>query len=323
MIAPGPLLRERTTIRLGGKALAEVCLESEGELDRLPGLLEGFGGEQVVLGRGSNFIFADGHLPLVLISLSGEAFGRPPETLGIVETPEGRRALVRAGGATGLPRLLKELAELNLGGLEGLAGIPGSIGGAVAMNAGSFGHDTLSRLYALRIYAPETGVVSLTRADCEGSYRHCAFFVRGRRLEGWSVVLEATFALTPGETETGARMRDFLARKHAAQPVAARSAGCVFRNPAPGVSAGRLLDEAGFRGRRLGGMAFSEQHANFLVNLGNGRTCDAIELMLGARDAVKRLKGYTLCPEVRFWPPVAGFEEETDCAGQAGGERAG
>lgn len=322
MIVPGPLLRERTTIRLGGTALAEVRLESEEELERLPELLGRLGGEHVVLGRGSNFIFADGQLPLVPVSLGREVFGKAPEAVGFAETQAGRRALIRVGGATGLPQLLKELAGRNLGGLEGLAGIPGSVGGAVAMNAGSFGHDTLSRLYALRIYSPETGIVSLTRADCEAAYRSCAFFVGGRRLDTWSVVLDATFALVPGEADTGARMKDFLARKQATQPVAARSAGCVFRNPAPAVSAGRLLDEAGFRGRRIGGMAFSEQHANFLVNLGEGRTHDAIELMLEAREAVKRSRGYTLCPEVRFWPPVPGFEEEADSAGQRGGELA-
>ncbi len=308
MIRPGPLLRERTTIGLGGKARAEITPEREADLEKIPGMLAELGGSALVLGGGSNYIFADGELPLVVISLGRQAFGYKPRYMGTVHSSDGEKVLVRVGGAARMPGVLRELARMKLSGLEGLAGIPGTVGGALAMNAGSFGCETLQCVHSVRIFSPEHGIVDVERSACEPVYRHCEFIVKGRKMPSWFLILDAVLALSPNAATPEKTMRSVLARKNATQPVAAQSAGCVFKNPAPGVSAGKLLDEAGFKGKSRGGIFFSEKHANFLINSGCGRSEDAVHLLIEARRAVAARTGHVLQLEARLWPPVAELE---------------
>lgn len=308
MIKPGPLLRERTTMGLGGTALAEVTPGNEADLEKIPGILAELGGAALVLGGGSNYIFADGELPLVIVSLDSRTFGFKPRYLGTVESGEGEKVLVRVGGAAKLPGVLRELAKMKLSGLEGLAGIPGTVGGAVAMNAGSFGCETLQCVHSVRIFTPEHGIVVVERNACEPVYRHCDFIVNGQILKSWFLVLDVVLALSPDAVNPEETIKNVLERKCAAQPVSAKSAGCVFKNPAPGVSAGKLLDEAGFKGKSRGGISFSGKHANFLVNSGQGCSADAIDLLLEARHEVAARTGYVLRLEARLWPPVAELE---------------
>jgi UDP-N-acetylmuramate dehydrogenase len=286
-----PRLSERTTLRLGGPALAEALVRDAADLDQLAEVLPGLGGHPLALGAGSNLLATDGPLELVLVRPDNSA-------VPLVEAKANCDVLVRVGAGFSLPRLLGFCQGLGLTGLEGLMGIPGKVGGAVAMNAGSYGVETGQALTRVRLWTPAGGLVWRAATDCTFSYRH----FDPRLGEGFFLVWEAEFRLTQDKPEpVRARMEAVYAKKKAAQPVTVKSAGCVFKNPVGQVgalSAGRLLDESGMRGKRLGNMAFSELHANFLVNLGNGTPAQALELMDFGRNAVRARFGVELETEV-------------------------
>ncbi|WP_461208507.1 UDP-N-acetylmuramate dehydrogenase [Desulfocurvus sp. DL9XJH121] len=287
-VLPGPLMRERTTLGLGGPALAEVRIHSERGLDELPAVLEKIGGRPLVMGWGSNLLAADGELPVTLIGLP-EA-GRPR-----VVRESGERVTVHVDAGMRLPRLLAWCAKHDLAGLAGLSGIPGGVGGAVAMNAGSFGADMAGCVSRVLLFSPCCGLRWAGRADVDMGYRH----FEPRTWDSFFIVLAVELDLARAEAGSVlAHGADCLARKKATQPLAAKSAGCVFKNP-EGDAAGRLLERAGLKGQRLGDMAFSDLHANFLVNLGGGTAAQAFELIEAARGAVAERFGVELELEVR------------------------
>ena len=289
-----PLLAELTTLRLGGPALAEVAVGDSKDLDALPAMLERLGGRAVVLGRGSNILAADGELPLVLVRPPA---GEEPRLVDVKsDVVPGQTVRVRASAGMGLPRLLNWLRDRGLSGMEGLAGIPGSVGGAVAMNAGSYGHDIRRVLARVQLYSPCCGLFWASRADVNMGYRH--FEPQAR--DDYFIVTAMEVDLVQGKgRDVVAAMDEALAHKKATQPVHLASAGCVFKNTPDGPPAGKLLDEAGFKGLRLGDMAFSDLHANFLVNLGEGTSAQAFELIEQARAAVVERFGIALELEVK------------------------
>lgn len=286
---PSPLLAERTSIRLGGRAIAELHLEAEDDVFRLAERQKQLGGRLFFLGAGTNILAADGDLPVILVRYAEE--GEPT-----VVRDEGERVMVRVGASVPLPRLLRFCAAHGLSGLEGLVGIPGSVGGAVAMNAGSFGCEVGPNLASVRFFDG-----SQIR-DADGS--QLSYGYRHMRMPGevaGYLVLSGTFSLTrKAKDDISLFMRHNFFEKKSKQPVTAWSAGCVFKNPAPDRSAGKLLDAAGYRGKSLGGMMFSPLHANFLVNTGKGSASAAFDLMRMAEDEVRRRFGVTLEPEVRI-----------------------
>ena len=296
------LLSERTTLRLGGPALAEAVVTCEAGLDELarllPGLggLSGLGGRPLALGAGSNILAADGPHALVLVRAANNA---PAELL---PQPDGT-TLVRCGAGLRLPRLLGLCQRAGLTGLEGLTGVPGRIGGGVAMNAGSYGVEMGALLTRVRLWTPGGGLIWRAAKDCAFGYRHFDPKVNAECGTGFWLVWEAEFALRlDAPAAIRARMEATYAKKKATQPVTARSAGCVFKNPAgapAGMGAGRLLDEAGLKGKRLGGMAFSSVHANFLINEDRGTAAEALELMDMGRRAVSERFGLNLETEVQ------------------------
>ena len=288
---PAPFLAPRTTLRIGGTAIAELVLERREDLDLLPDRLRALGGKPLVLGAGSNILAHDGDLPLVLIR---PFFNDGPQIVG----EHDGRILVRAGAGVPMARLLRFCAVNGLSGLEGLVGIPGSVGGAVAMNAGSHGAETCKNIYNIQAFVDST--IQRISADAL-QYGYRTLRINGKKND--FIVLEATFGLTVGERDGICNcMRHNFFKKKSKQPVTAWSAGCVFKNPSPEMSAGRLLDEAGFKGRKLGGMAFSTLHANFLINEGKGSATAALALLQEARDAVRQRFGIELEPEVRIVP---------------------
>jgi UDP-N-acetylmuramate dehydrogenase len=294
-ILPGPSMRERTTLRLGGRVQAEVVLSCEPHdlegPERLPELLRSLGGRALALGRGSNILAREGELDLVLVRLR-----QKPEPR--LEQMADGQGLVVAPAGMSLPRMLHWLAARGLSGLEGLAGVPGTVGGAVAMNAGSFGSVFGDRLQRVLVFG-EAGAEWIGSAGFETGYRH--FQLRDRR--GFFLVAAAELLLVPGRTQDiRSAMRANLARKRATQPITAWSAGCAFKNPAPEAPAGMLLERAGFKGREHGGMTFSAMHANFLVNTGRGHSDAALELIEMAREKVLEQSGYELELEVKLCP---------------------
>ena len=287
-----PNLGKRTTLGLGGVGLAELVLGKEEEFDRLSEALDRFGGTPVVWGRGSNILARDGVHSLTLISL--EAAGTPEI---VSEGESGARVRVRGGQR--LSGLLAWSAKAGLSGLEPLAGIPGSVGGAVRMNAGSFGREMADLLCRVRIWTRKGGLRWIEREGFSCGYR--SFALQGAE-DPW-VVAEAELELTRVEPErVRAAIAQSYGRKKAAQPVAARTCGCAFKNPAQGKPAGWLLEQAGFRGRRLGGVGFSERHANFLIHHGQGTASQALELIGMAREQVLREFGVELETEVKVYP---------------------
>ena len=303
IILDRPALAPLTTLRLGGFALAEIRLENVDDCLRLPEVLTGIGGAVRVLGGGSNLLVHDGELPFTVLRPLFGADDAEPEILGEEHRPDGEYVLIRAGSGMRVPHLLSWCAKRDFAGLEGLVGVPGRLGGAVAMNAGAYGCSTAPLMRALEVYTPEKGLHRLGPEGWEASYRHfrlaapCAWYM--------SVSVELSLKKAePGSVR--ARMKENFLHKKSGQPVHEHTAGCVFKNP-EGHSAGRLLDEAGMKGRRRGAMLFSPMHANFLVHdtkCGIPGTCaDALELLEDARRAVREKFGITLEMEVKEWPP--------------------
>lgn len=293
-LTEGPRLAELTTLGLGGRALAEVAVGDERDLDGLPAMLERLGGRAMVLGRGSNVLAADGDLGVVLVRPPDG--GEPRLTDAKGDPVPGQPVRVRAPAGMALPRLLAWLRKRGLSGLEGLSGIPGTVGGAVAMNAGSYGHDIRRVLARVQLYCPCCGLFWAPREDVDMGYRRFA----PRVVDDYFLVTAMEVDLTQGEErDVAAAMDEAMAHKQATQPVTLATAGCVFKNPPDGPPAGKLLDEAGFKGLRLGGVGFSELHANFLVNIENGTASQAFELIEQARAAVAGRFGVELELEVR------------------------
>lgn len=288
-----PSLSAITTLGLGGTCSLELTVSSRDDLAAMDDRIRELGLPVYVVGRGSNIFGLDGSHAAVLVR---PAFTDGPAVLGD-ETADGG-VLVSCGAGISLPVLLAFLREKGLSGMEGLAGIPGTVGGAVAMNAGSFGTSTAESLDSVEIWSGGR-LVRLTPDACETGYRH----FRPRGLAGSFLVVSAVFRLSRSTSQdVAAGMQHNFQMKKSRQPITARSAGCVFRNPACGVSAGALLERAGFRGRRKGSVALSEQHANFLVNLGGGTSAEALALLEEARTAVRAMAGVELDFEVRFLP---------------------
>ena len=290
-----------TTLGMGGTCALALSLDSREDLPAFEARRKELGLPCEVLAKGSNILAREGRHELVLVR---PCFADAPALAGAEaagaaagDWPEGT-VFATCGAGVALPRLLAFLRDAGLSGMEGLAGIPGSVGGAVAMNAGSFGCETGACLASAEVWTGGA-LVRIPRQDLEFGYRH--FAVKGT--QDPVLVVSATFALTPAPSSGIAeRMEANLLAKKSRQPVTARSAGCVFKNPPEGPSAGILLDKAGFRGRSRGGVALSEMHANFLVNRGGGRAEDAFALLGEAREAVLAKFGVALEFEVRVLP---------------------
>lgn len=293
-----PRLADMTTLRLGGACVARIRFAAT-DIPELAETVARLGGRVTPLGGGSNVLAAGGERDrLLLCPVSG---GEP----GIVGSDRSGRTLVRVDAGMRLPRLLAWCARKGLCGLEGLAGVPGCVGGAVAGNTGACGSEMGTVLHRVELFSSRLGVLELAASEVRTGYRSFSIPLLEQKdrseVPDWHVIIGATLILeSDSPVSIKIRMKENVARKIRTQPVRMNTAGCVFRNPESD-SAGRLLDRAGFRGRRIGGMAFSSLHANFLVNDGSGTPDQALELIALARQAVLRQYGVDLQPEVRIW----------------------
>ncbi len=207
---------------------------------------------------------------------------------------DGERVSVPAGYS--LPRLCIDVARQGLSGIEGLGGIPGTVGGALWMNAGAYGHEIGTVTETVRV-ARDGKVTEIPGTDIQWNYRHTSF------KEG-ELVLGATLHLAPDDPEKiRARMEDAKSRRMATQPHGSRSAGCFFKNPPEGtLGTGKMIDEIGMKGTRKGSAVVSPVHANFIVTEGEGaRAEDALALAEEVRERVKREHGIELEYEVELW----------------------
>lgn len=233
-----------------------------------------------VLGKGSNLLVKDGGIDGIVIRLAGELAG--------VEIAGNQ---VKAGGGASLAELVSRATSAGIGGLEFLAGIPGSVGGAACANAGArdvwFGH----RLLELAVVRGDLEDVRLTPEDVGFGYRTSGIAPDWVVTEAVLTGRAATIDQARHEVET------YLARRRDSQPINERSAGCIFRNPS-GHSAGHLIDKAGLKGLRVGGAEVSPVHANFIVNTGGATAREILELAAEVRRRVKDAYGVQLAFEI-------------------------
>jgi UDP-N-acetylmuramate dehydrogenase len=245
----------------------------------------------LVIGAGSNLLIADEGFPGAVIHLAGD-FGE--------YTFDIERHTITSGAAASLPKIVREGARAGLKGIERLAGIPGSVGGAIFMNAGTHGEYIENLVSAAQVLTESNEMVNLTSEECRFSYRASRFQETGEIIIG----CELTGAKGNAE-EITAEVERRLERRRESQPVDVPSCGCVFRNPEGDKSAGKLIDEAGLKGTKIGDAVISEKHANFIINRGSASAKDVLALMALVRRLIHERTGIYLKPEVR----IAGFPE--------------
>ncbi|MGD2081165.1 MAG: UDP-N-acetylmuramate dehydrogenase [Nitrospirota bacterium] len=238
------------------------------------------------LGGGTNLLVSDGGIEGAVVSVAVLS------DVKILEE-DGSSATLYAGSGYPLMRLLRFAAERGLKGMEGMAGIPGQVGGAVAGNAGAFGCEMKDVTLRVNVMDREGKAVTLGRDELGFAYRHA-------ELPAGAVLLGAELRLEKDDpAEVSKRLEGFLREKKATQPLGRRSAGCVYKNP-PGDFAGRLIEAAGCKGMRAGGIEVSPVHANFFVNTGEGTAADYMNLMVEVASRVKMHSGVVLVPEIRM-----------------------
>jgi UDP-N-acetylmuramate dehydrogenase len=274
----GPL----TTYRVGGPAALLTELTNDDDVRAVAAAVSTTGVPVLLIGRGSNLLVADAGFPGLAVTLGG--------VFGQVELAATQ---VRAGGAVSLPVLARRTAAAGLTGLEWAVGVPGSVGGAVRMNAGGHGSDVRETLVDCRIVDFASG------DDHEVAKDDLAFGYRTSAVRSHDAVLRATFALRPGDrAESEARIADIVRWRRENQP-GGSNAGSVFTNP-PDDSAGRLIDAAGLKGHRVGSAHVSPKHANFFQGDEGGSADDVLALIEEVQRVVEERMGVRLEPELRL-----------------------
>lgn len=273
-------LDRHTTMRVGGPATMFFTPRDLAETEDLIGALEIHRVPRFILGGGSNLLIRDTGFDGAVINFSNQCE---------VKVASDR---MRCGAGAPLARVAKYAMKAGLSGMEGLVGIPGTIGGAVFMNAGGRNGEMADVVESI-------GAVDKAGTFSRITREHIGFRYRGTALKDLTVV-EATLKLTPGDSRSICeRMGEILKRKHQTQPMGQRSAGCVFKNPAPERAAAFLIDLAGLKGERAGGCEVSRKHANFIVNDAGARADDIFELIARVRRGVMARFGTMLPLEVK------------------------
>ncbi len=293
-IVAGVDIAPMTTYKLGGRAR---WFSQPGSLDTLREVVEAAaerGLETVVLGRGSNLVVSDLGYEGLVIRLAGNF-----RTISI----DRRHGLVTAGAAVPLPVLARKAGKAGLGAVEFYVGIPGSVGGAVTMNAGFYGTETSEVLVSASILETRSRSVRLRVAS------DLAFSYRTSNVEPDDVVLEATYSVRARSPEQVSNlMREAIRWRRDNQPGGTTNAGSIFRNP-PGDAAGRIIDSLGLKGMRRGGARVSYRHANFFVTESGARAQDVHDLVGAVRRRVHEHTGIQLQTEVRFVGQFSGIHD--------------
>ena len=280
---PGLALAELTSLGIGG-ATDVLIVREHRHLPELVARLKGEGLPYRFLGGGSNVLVADGELPWVVLQLHV-----PQPGVRI----EGNSVWVDA--AADLGRMVTYCAKRDLGGMEGLIGVPGSVGGALRMNAGAYGTQIGSYVREIEVYRGAAGCIETLRGEeISFEYRHTSFAADDIML---AVRLELP-SKPYAEILQGIRICN--QKRRASQPLNQKSAGCIFKNPA-GLSTGRMIDELGLKGHRVGDAMVSDRHANFFINTGHASCADMLRLVDYVRGRVRERFGVELEEEVIVW----------------------
>lgn len=275
-----------TSMKIGGPADIFIEVENGAALAALLALLQRQQLAVFVLGNGSNLLVSDGGVRGVVIRLAGE-FKK------IAWQDDGASVRVRVGAAYAVTQLVREAARKGYGGLEFAEGIPGSVGGALVMNAGAYGSEFEKIVEQVEAVNPAGEPIIFSRAEMNFSYRES-------HLPAGMVVTCVAMRLGKGEAgEVSSKLRELVRKRKSSQPSGFPNSGSMFRNP-PGDFAGRLIEAAGLKGKRIGQAQIAERHANFIVNLGGAKAADVRQLMELAQSEVRRRFGVELIAEVKL-----------------------
>lgn len=282
-------MKNHTSFKIGGPAAALCAPKDRQQLRELVGFVQREGVDSWYIGSGSNLLVSDEGLNGIAILLDGGFDGEIELDGTVLLAPAGKKlsALCAAACAAGLT------------GLEFAYGIPGSVGGAVYMNAGAYGGEMKDRLLWVEYLAPTGEIVRLQQEQLSLSYRHSRFMEEG--MQG-SCIVRAAFGLQRGEKAAiQSEMDRILNQRRQKQPLEYPSAGSTFKRP-QGAFAAQLIDECGLKGFTVGGAQVSEKHAGFVINTGKATCADVLELTRQVRECVQEKTGYLLELEVRQLP---------------------
>lgn len=280
----GELLSNHTTFRIGGAAKYFAVPKNEEEIMEAVDFAIVKDLPYYILGKGSNVLFADEGYPGVVIEIGA----------GMEKVERIGDTGIRAQAGVSLSALATFAAREGLSGLEFAGGIPGTLGGAVTMNAGAYGGEMKDVIVSAKVMDEEGGVKVLSCDELELGYR--TSIVQKKQL----IVLEAEFSLQPGVTEAiQSTMKELNAKRREKQPLEYPSAGSTFKRP-EGYFAGKLIEDAGFRGYRVGDAQVSEKHCGFVVNRGKATCAEVLQLIEDVQKEVKEQFGVQLEPEVRI-----------------------
>ena len=278
-------MKEYTTFKIGGRADAALFPESREELKRSVDMAKSLGLPVYLVGRGSNLLVSD------------EGFrGAVIFTGGLSKVAFDEEGVYAECGA-GLTALSRSAADMGMSGLEFAFGIPGSVGGAVYMNAGAYGSEMKDVTLYSDYYSPEEGFGTLTGEEQGFGYRTSAYEDGGR------VILGCRIALTRGDKEAvWETCRDLLERRRDKQPLEYPSAGSAFKRY-PGRYTAQMIDEAGLKGLSVGDAQVSVKHAGFIVNKGEAKASDVVELVERIKDEIYKREGIRIESEIRYLTP--------------------
>ncbi len=282
-------LRRHTSFKIGGPARIFVEPESQAGIITMLEWVRDHRVPYFIIGQGTNVLISDQGLDAVVISTSRG-----------LKTVEVGQDHLRAGSGVLLTKLANTAAKAGLSGLEFAISIPGTLGGALVMNAGAHGSSMVAVVQTVTVWDPVLGVHDIDACEAEFAYRQSRF-----QKTPW-FALDAVLKLTPGDS---AQIRQAMAHhmdyRKRSQPVGEANAGSIFKNPLPQY-AGQLIEQIGAKGWRVNDAVVSERHANFIINRGSARALDVLQLMRRIRSAVHQRTGVVLRPEVRWIGPGEG-----------------
>lgn len=283
-------MSKEVSFRAGGRADILVRPQNENELVEVLSILNRSGVEYMVMGNGSNLLIRDGGYRGVIVKISSAAFAG----FEILNEEDGEVS-IKAGAGMLMASLARKLAESSLAGFEFASGIPGSIGGAVFMNAGAYDGEIKDIIVSAEVIGKDgTGISTVTADEMDLSYRHSIFHNTG------DVVISVILKLKKGKREEiEEKMAELGRRRNEKQPVNFPSAGSFFKRP-EGYFAGKLVQDAGLKGYSVGGAQVSELHSGFVINKGGATASDIIAVMHHCQDEVFKKFGVRLEPEVRI-----------------------
>lgn len=272
-----------TTFRVGGEAQCMILVQNEEELSKLLVLFNQIGQEYFILGNGSNLLVGDKGYSGIILKFSGG-----------MERIQVEKDCITAGAGALMSQVAAAAREHGLTGMEFAAGIPGSLGGGIVMNAGAYGKEMKDIVKSVRIMSKEGEVLTLDNDTMEFGYR--TSIIKNRSF----IVLEATLQLAEGSREDiAAKTKELMLLRQNKQPLEYPSAGSTFKRP-EGYYAGKLIMDAGMRGYRIGGAQVSNKHCGFVVNVGNATAADIKEVIEEVQERVKERFQVSLEPEIIF-----------------------